>query len=116
MRKRKSSKPFSGYMTFPIKGTSRFDTFEKICDFAGDFADPVKRHAIFKKKRKFRLFVSLFITDEQEYEEIEITLPVDGVNQEQLARILYHHAARYAEGMVDVEQLDLDKSSFKITF
>lgn len=46
-RKKKPSKPYRGYCTFPLVGADTYREFQATSEMFGDFADPVKRKRIF---------------------------------------------------------------------
>ena len=41
-RKKKPSKPYRGYCTFPLVGADTYREFQETAEMFGDFADPVK--------------------------------------------------------------------------
>ncbi|WP_246826803.1 MULTISPECIES: hypothetical protein [unclassified Eikenella] len=42
-RKKKPSKPYRGYCTFPLVGADTYREFQETAEMFGDFADPAKR-------------------------------------------------------------------------
>ena len=112
-RKRKSSKPYRGYCTFPLVGADTRDEFQEVAEVFGDFADPVKRKRIFDKPRKYRFEIWLKLVDKPEYEirEAKIT---QGVTRENLSQILYEVAMQGLQDLDGLEEVDGEQSIIKI--
>lgn len=112
LRKKPNSKPYSGYMKFPLYGAETYGEFRQTCEYFGDFLDPRKRHQIFKKPRKYRMEIWLKVNDG--YEVSEMGLPTDGVDKHQLAQILHKFAVEDVKELAERETVYLDQSYFKI--
>ena len=113
-RKKGKTKAYSGYMRFPLCGAETYDEFKSSCEFFGDFADPVQRHQVFNKKRKYRMEIWLRIKDKPEYEISELSLPSTGVDKEQLAEILRKYAVQGIKELMECEEVDFEQSYFKV--
>lgn len=111
-RKAKPSKPYSGYMKFPLSGAQDNREALQNTEFYGDFADPAKRKRILSKRRKYRMEIWLFIEGVNFYDVSELALPKAGVTKETLTEILH------AQGQKDLDQWGaktvLSKSFFKV--
>ena len=112
-RKRKPSKPYRGYCTFPLIGADTYREFHAIAEMFGDFADPVKRKRIFDKPRKYRFEIWLKLVGKPEYEirEAKIT---QGVTRENLSQILYEVAMQGLRELDGLEEVDGEQSIIKI--
>ena len=112
-RKRKPSKPYRGYCTFPLIGADTCDEFQEVAEMFGDFADPVKRKRIFDKPRKYRFEIWLKLVGKPEYEirEAKIT---QGVTRENLSQILYEVAMQGLRELDGLEEVDGEQSIIKI--
>ncbi|WP_240127325.1 hypothetical protein [Eikenella corrodens] len=84
-RKKKPSKPYRGYCTFPLIGADTYREFHTIAEMFGDFADPVKRKLIFDKPRKYRFEIWLKLVGKPEYEIREARITSEGVTRENLS-------------------------------
>ena len=80
-RKKKPSKPYRGYCTFPLIGADTRDEFQEAAEMFGDFADPVKRKRIFDKPRKYRFEIWLKLHGKPEYEIREAQITGEGVSR-----------------------------------
>ena len=87
-RKKKPSKPYRGYCTFPLVGADTYREFQETAEMFGDFADPVKRKRIFDKPRKYRFEIWLKLHGKPEYEIREARITSEGVTRENLSRIV----------------------------
>ena len=112
-RKKKPSKPYRGYCTFPLIGADTYREFQETAEMFGDFADPAKRKRIFDKPRKYRFEIWLKIHDKPEYEirEAKIT---QGVTRENLSQILYEVAMQGLRELDGLEEVDGEQSIIKI--
>ena len=112
-RKRKPSKPYRGYCTFPLVGADTYREFQETAEMFGDFADPVKRKRIFDKPRKYRFEIWLKLVGKPEYEirEAKIT---QGVTRENLSQILYEVAMQGLRELDGLEEVDGEQSIIKI--
>ena len=112
-RKRKPSKPYRGYCTFPLIGADTYREFQGTAEMFGDFADPVKRKRIFDKPRKYRFEIWLKLHGKPEYEirEAKIT---QGVTRENLSQILYEVAMQGLRELDGLEEVDGEQSIIKI--
>ena len=112
-RKRKPSKPYRGYCTFPLVGADTYREFHAIAEMFGDFADPAKRKKIFDKPRKYRFEIWLKLVGKPEYEirEAKIT---QGVTRENLSQILYEVAMQGLRELDGLEEVDGEQSIIKI--
>ena len=112
-RKRKPSKPYRGYCTFPLIGADTYDEFHATSEMFGDFTDPVKRKRIFDKPRKYRFEIWLKLVGKPEYEirEAKIT---QGVTRENLSQILYEVAMQGLRELDGLEEVDGEQSIIKI--
>lgn len=113
-RKKGKTKAYSGYMRFPLYGAKTYDEFKESCEFFGDFSDPVKRHKIFNRKRKYRMEIWLRIKGKSEYEISELSLPSTGVDKKQLAELLHKYAVQDVKELMECEEVDLEHSYFKV--
>jgi len=113
-RKKGKSKAYSGYMKFPLCGAQTHNEFKSSCEFFGDFADPTKRYQIFNRPRKYRMEIWLRIKDKPEYEVSEMALPVTAVDKKQLAEILHQYAVQDIKELMGREEVDLERSYFKV--
>lgn len=111
-RKKGKTKAYSGYMKFPLYGAETHDEFKSTCEFFGDFANPLKRNQIFKRPRKFRMEIWLKI--DNGYEISEMSLPDTGVDKKQLAEILHQYAGQDVKELMEREEVDLERSYFKV--
>ena len=112
-RKKKPSKPYRGYCTFPLVGADTYPEFQETAEMFGDFTDPVKRKRIFDKPRKYRFEIWLKLVDKPEYEirEAKIT---QGVTRENLSQILYEVAMQGLRELDGLEEVDGEQSVIKI--
>ena len=112
-RKKKPSKPYRGYCTFPLVGADTYREFQETAEMFGDFADPVKRKCIFDKPRKYRFEIWLKLVGKPEYEirEAKIT---QGVTRENLSQILYEVAMQGLQDLDGLEEVDGEQSIIKI--
>ena len=113
-RKKGKVKVYSGCMKFPLCGAETHNEFKSSCEFFGDFADPVKRQQIFKRARKYRMEIWLRIKDKPEYEVSEMSLPYTGADKTQLAEILHQYAVQDVKELMEREEVDLERSYFKV--
>lgn len=116
MTRKPKNKPktYSGCIKFPVSGAENQVQFNASCEFLGDFADPVKRHQIFKRPRKFRMEIWIRLKDKPEYEVSQLFLPTTGVDRKQLAELLYHHAVQDIKELAEREEVDVKQSFFKV--
>lgn len=105
-RKKKPSKPYRGYCTFPLVGADTYREFQEAAEMFGDFADPVKRKRIFDKPRKYRFEIWLKIHDKPEYEIREARITSEGVTRENLSQILYEVAMQGLRELDGLEEVD----------
>ena len=112
-RKKKPSKPYRGYCTFPLVGADTYPEFHAIAEMFGDFTDPVKRKRIFDKPRKYRFEIWLKLVGKPEYEirEAKIT---QGVTRENLSQILYEVAMQGLRELDGQEEVNGEQSIIKI--
>lgn len=113
-RKRKPSKPYRGYCTFPLIGADTYDEFHATSEMFGDFADPVKRKQIFDKPRKYRFEIWLKLVGKPEYEIREARITSEGVTRENLSQILYEVAMQGLRELDGLEEVDGEQSIIKI--
>lgn len=113
-RKRKPSKPYRGYCTFPLIGADTYDEFHATSEMFGDFTDPVKRKRIFDKPRKYRFEIWLKLVGKPEYEIREARITSEGVTRENLSRILYEVAMQGLRELDGLEEVDGEQSIIKI--
>ena len=113
-RKRKPSKPYRGYCTFPLIGADTYREFQETAEMFGDFADPVKRKRIFDKPRKYRFEIWLKLVGKPEYEIREAKITGEGVTRENLGQILYEVAMQGLRELDGLEEVDGEQSIIKI--
>ena len=113
-RKRKPSKPYRGYCTFPLIGADTYREFQETAEMFGDFADPVKRKRIFDKPRKYRFEIWLKLVGKPEYEIREARITSEGVTRENLSQILYEVAMQGLRELDGQEDVDGEQSIIKI--
>lgn len=113
-RKRKPSKPYRGYCTFPLIGADTYREFQGTAEMFGDFADPVKRKKIFDKPRKYRFEIWLKLVGKPEYEIREAKITSEGVTRENLSQILYEVAMQGLRELDGLEEVDGEQSVIKI--
>lgn len=113
-RKKKPSKPYRGYCTFPLVGADTYREFHAIAEMFGDFADPVKRKRIFDKPRKYRFEIWLKLVGKPEYEIREAKITSEGVTRENLSQILYEVAMQGLRDLDGLEEVDGEQSIIKI--
>ena len=113
-RKRKPSKPYRGYCTFPLVGADTRDEFQEAAEMFGDFADPAKRKRIFDKPRKYRFEIWLKLVGKPEYEIREARITSEGVTRENLSQILYEVAMQGLRELDGQEEVDGEQSIIKI--
>ena len=113
-RKRKPSKPYRGYCTFPLVGADTYREFQGTAEMFGDFADPAKRKKIFSKPRKYRFEIWLKLVDKPEYEIREAKITSEGVTRENLSQILYEVAMQGLRELDGLEEVDGEQSIIKI--
>ena len=113
-RKKKPSKPYRGYCTFPLVGADTYREFHAIAEMFGDFADPVKRKRIFDKPRKYRFEIWLKLVGKPEYEIQEARITSEGVTRENLSQILYEVAMQGLQDLDGLEEVDGEQSVIKI--
>lgn len=111
-RKRTPNKPYRGYMIFPLIGAKTQGEFNDSCQFFGSFANPFARARIFSKKRKYR--IQIWTRVKTGFEVSELTLPVDGVDKEQLSKIMYEYAIEEVKDIQKTDEADINNSFFKI--
>ena len=99
-------------MKFPLYGAETQSEFQSVCEFTGDFANPLKRNQIFKRPRKFRMEIWLKI--DNGYEITEMSLPDTGVDKKQLAEILHQYAVEDVKELMGRENVNLEQSYFKV--
>lgn len=112
-RKKSKSKPYSGYMKFPIMGADNHAEFLRTCEFYGSFAIPRVRNQIFSKPRKYRMEIWIKLAG-GEYEVSELSLPDTGVVPSKLAEILHDYAVRDIKDLAGSEEVDFGNSYFKV--
>ena len=113
-RKRKPSKPYRGYCTFPLVGADTYEEFQATAEMFGDFADPIKRRKIFDKPRRYRFEIWLKLVDKPEYEIREAKITSEGVTRENLSQILYEVAMQGLRELDGLEEVDGGQSIIKI--
>lgn len=113
-RKKKPSKPYRGYCTFPLIGSDTYEEFQQTSEMFGDFADPAKRKKIFSKPRKYRFEIWLKLVDKPEYEIREAKIVGDGVSQRNLSNMLYEVAMQGLRELDGSEEVDGEASLIKI--
>ena len=113
-RKRKPSKPYRGYCTFPLIGADTYREFHAIAEMFGDFADPAKRKKIFDKPRKYLFEIWLKLVGKPEYEIREARITSEGVTRENLSQILYEVAMQGLQELDGLEEVDGEQSIIKI--
>ena len=113
-RKKKPSKPYRGYCTFPLVGADTYREFQATSEMFGDFAAPAKRKKIFSKPRKYRFEIWLKLHGKPEYEIREAQITSEGVTRENLSQILYEVAMQGLRELDGQEEVDGEQSVIKI--
>ena len=114
-RKSKSTKPYSGYMKFPLLGANNYAEFQSTTEYSGDLLIPERRVKIFSKPRNYRVEVWLNIAATNEYDRQDLNITSGKISLSQLSKILFEYAIKGLQELVnEAETVDLCKSYFKV--
>lgn len=113
-RKKKPTKPYRGYAIFPLIGADTYEEFQRTAEMFGDFANPIRRHKILSKPRKYRFEIGLKLVGKPEYEVREVFGMDKAVSQHNLAEMLYEVAAKGLQDLDGLEEVEGETSYIKL--
>ena len=116
MKRKKSTPPktYKGTMKFPLYGAETQSEFQSVCEFAGDFAIPTKRHQMFKRPRYYKVEIHLKIYGTDEWDIQEITTPNDKLDKFMLTQLMHLYAVEGIKELSEYANIAIDESFFKV--